>query len=44
MKFVALLSVLALSACATMGPKAPADAFFANLTALCGHLAGSLVP
>lgn len=36
MKLVALLSVLALSACATMGPKAPANAFFANLSALCG--------
>lgn len=36
MKLVALLSVLVLSACATMGPKAPADAFFANLSALCG--------
>ena len=36
MKIPALIAALALSACATMGPKVPADAFFANLSALCG--------
>jgi len=36
MKIPALLAALALSACASIAPKAPADAFFANLRTLCG--------
>lgn len=36
MKFPALIAALTLCACATMGPKAPADAFFAEVSALCG--------
>jgi hypothetical protein len=34
--FAALAQVMTLAACATMGPRAPADSFFANLSALCG--------
>lgn len=38
MKFVSLLAValLAVSGCATMGARSPQDAWFSNLTALCG--------